>query len=83
MLLLGVAVDKNSSPEERASILRTTVTERTWITWIDHSVIANKGYLLGTMQEVWNRRFYFTSEEMKSRGSNIDVQAVVEEPEVE
>ena len=40
---LGIPFDPESLPDERASILRKAITQRSWLTWIDLPSIADKG----------------------------------------
>ena len=72
-----------ATAEERADLLKENTMKRSFINWIDHSAITNRGFLLGTIQNVYDKRFFLTDEEMLTKcGINIDVQSIVEEPQV-
>ena len=47
---LNIPYDEASTHDHLASLLKTSITEQSFLTWIDHSAIANKGYLLATLQ---------------------------------
>ena len=51
--------------------------------WHDHSSIAAHGYLLVLVSAIYDPAFFCTTEEMKSlKGSDIDVPAVLDQPEI-
>ena len=51
--------------------------------WADNSTLLNHGYLLLTVNVVYDEAFFFTDKEMEEQGKgNIDVQSLVERPHV-
>ena len=50
--------------------------------WHDHSEIAGHSHLLVLVAAVYDPAFYYTTEEMQSKGVNIDVPTVVEDPQI-
>ena len=51
--------------------------------WADNSTLFNHGYLLSTVNAVYNEALYFTDKQMEEKGKgNVDVQPLVEHPQV-
>lgn len=51
--------------------------------WADNSTLLNHGYLLLTVNAVYDEALYFTNKEMEDQGKgNVDVQSLVERPQV-
>ncbi|XP_022803764.1 uncharacterized protein LOC111341076 [Stylophora pistillata] len=51
--------------------------------WADNSTLLNHGYLLLTVNAVFDKALYFTNKEMEDQGKgNVDVQSLVEWPQV-
>ena len=65
--------------EDLRICLRRNLTQRHLILWVDHASVLNGGHLLITIKIIYDKRFYLTSEETQQK---VDVQAIVEEPEV-
>ena len=56
---------------------------RHFVVWGDHSSILNSGYLLYTTKVIYSTKIFYTDEEMFERtGRVIDVQSLVEQPEI-
>ena len=57
--------------------------KRHLMVWGDNSTLLNHGHLLLTVNSVYDEALYYINEEMKPKGrGNIDVQFVVERPQV-
>ena len=64
-------------------VVREKNTKRHLIVWSDHSSVINKGHLLITVKTMYNPKQFYTDEEMLDRtGKSIDVQQLVERPQV-
>ena len=51
--------------------------------WADNSTLLNHGYLLMTVNVLYNEAVFYTNKEMEEQGKgNIDVQSLVERPQV-
>ena len=51
--------------------------------WGDNSTLLKHGHLLLTVNSVYDEALYYTNEEMKAKGKgDIDVQSIVERPQV-
>lgn len=59
-----------------------TISRRHFKVWHDHSDVSGHSHFLVLISAVYDPEFYFTSEELESKGISIDVQTFVEEPEV-
>ncbi len=79
-------VNETFQPAATIDELRTQLTHirshRHLKVWHDHSTISSHGHLLVTVACIYDSAFYFTQEEMRKKGLDIDVQTVVEKPEV-
>ena len=71
----------NDEKEMRRSVIRHTRT-RFFKTWHDHAEIAGHSHFLCTITSIYDPAFYYTTEEMLAKGKKIDVEFVVEQPEV-
>ena len=67
--------------EMRSSVIHMTRT-RFFKTWHDHAEIAGHSHFLCTITCIYNPAFYYTTDEMLAKGIKIDVEYVVEQPEV-
>ena len=57
--------------------------KRYLMVWGDNSTLLNRGHLLLTVNSVYDEALYYTNEEMKAKGKgDIDVQSIVERPQV-
>ena len=53
------------------------------IIWADNSTLLNDGYLLMTVNVLYDEAVFYTNEEMEEQGKgNIAVQSLVERPQV-
>ena len=69
--------------EDKCQMLKDICRTRYLKIWHDHSCIAAHGYLLVLVSVIFDPAFYYTREEMKElKGVDIDVQAVLAQPEV-
>ncbi len=68
--------------EELKSKLRTISRTRQFKFWHDHSEIAGHSHFLTLVSTVYDSAFYYTPEEMKQKGVDIDIQTIVETPEL-
>ena len=50
--------------------------------WHDDGKFTGHGHLLVTIATIYDPAFYFTSEEMTERGRQMDVQSIIEQPEI-
>ena len=50
--------------------------------WHDHSEVASHGHLLVLVSAIYDPAFFYTSDEMKEKGVNIDVTKAAEQPHV-
>ena len=77
--------DKRGEESEIESRERLKAIERKrhLMVWGDNSTLLNHGHLLLTVNSVYDEAVYYTNEEMKANGKgDIDVQSVVERPQV-
>ena len=70
------------SIEEMKCIIHSATTKRYLKLWHDHSEIAGHGHLLCTVTCIYDPGFFYTSAEMKQKGITIDVEQIVEAPEI-
>ena len=57
--------------------------QRNFITWGDHSSLLSAGVLVYTVKVIYCKKTFYTDDEMlQSQGKVIDVQSVVEEPQI-
>lgn len=51
--------------------------------WADNATLLNHGYLLITVNVVYDEALFFTDKEIEEQGkANVDVQSLVERPQV-
>ena len=50
--------------------------------WHDHSEIAGHGHLLVLVAAIYDPAFFYTSQELESKGIHLDVEAIIERPYV-
>ena len=69
--------------DELKKYLKRVERTRHLMVWADNSTLLNHGYLLLTVNAVYDEALYFTDKEMKEQGKgNVDVQSLVERPQV-
>ena len=79
---LGENIDPDISPTDIQAHYKRLTTTRHLKIWHDHSTVGGHGHFLVLVSAVYDPAFYFTSAEMKEKGIIIDVQSVVETPEI-
>ena len=81
---IGEARNIDDSPrDELINILKGYMTKRHIIIWQDHSSMANHGHILLMIRIAYDPAVYYTPSEMFAMmGENIDVQEIVERPQV-
>ena len=73
------AAELNDTKEYLTGIVRT----RHLMIWADNSTLLNHGYLLITVNVLYDEAVFFTNKEMEEQGKGtIDVQSLVEKPQV-
>ena len=73
------AAELNDNKEYLTGIERT----RHLMIWADNSTLLNHGYLLITVNVLYDEAVFFTNKEMEEQGKGtIDVQSLVEKPQV-
>ena len=82
LIKLHEHVEPNMSDEELREKLKSVSRTRLLKVWHDHSEIAGHSHLLVLVAAVYDPAFYYTTEEMQSKGVNIDVPTVVEDPQI-
>ena len=70
------------SIEKMKCIIHSVTKKRYLKLWHDHSEIAGHGHLLCTATCIYDPAFFYTSAEMKQRDITIDVEQIVEAPEI-
>ena len=61
--------------------LKNFQRRRHWLMWHDHSTLANHGFMLFCLCEMYDPAIHFTEAEMLTKtGLQVDVQATIEEP---
>ena len=70
------------SIEEMKRIIHSVTKKRYLKLWHDHSEIAGHGHLLCTATCIYDPAFFYTSAEMKQKGITINVEQIVEAPEI-
>ena len=69
--------------DELIFLLKTYMTRRHFIVWQDHSTLANHGHLLLMIRIAYDQALFYTPAEIyELTGKHVDVQEVVETPEV-
>lgn len=69
--------------EDKCQMLKDICRTRYLKIWHDHSYIAAHGYLLVLVSVIFDPALYYTREELKElQGVDIDVQAILAQPEV-
>ncbi len=80
---LGEVVDPDMSVSDGLNHLKHISRQRFLKVWHDHSTIAGHSHLLVLVSGIYDPAFYLTTEEMlHMTGRSIDVQTVVETPEI-
>ena len=82
LIELHERVELNLTIEELRDKLKKINRTRHLKLWHDHSEIAGHSYLLVLVAAVYDPAFYYTTEEMYGRGTNIDVPTDVEDPQI-
>ena len=72
----------NTTPNACRMRLKKISRQRTLKVWHDHSAIAGYGHLLVLVSCVYDPAFYYTQEELQASGLSVDIQSIVEEPEI-
>ena len=84
--LIQLGEDANTGEEseiESKERLKAMERKRHLMVWADNSTLLNHGHLLLTVNSVYDEALYYTNKEMKAKGKgDIDVQSVVERPQV-
>ncbi|KXJ13241.1 hypothetical protein AC249_AIPGENE7033 [Exaiptasia diaphana] len=66
---------------EKREHLKSIARERNWMIWHDHSSMANSGFMLFLMRQIYDPAFHLTKSEYKQKtGKVIDIQATIEKP---
>lgn len=69
--------------DDLKNYLKRAERTRHLMVWADNSTLLNHGYLLLTVNAVYDEALYFTNKEMEDQGKgNVDVQSLVERPQV-
>lgn len=69
--------------DDLKNYLKRVERTRHLMVWADNSTLLNHGYLLLTVNAVYDEALYFTNKEMEDQGKgNVDVQSLVERPQV-
>lgn len=79
---LHETIDPNLGVEDLRQQLKIVSRHRFIKVGHDHSEIAGHSHLLVLVAAVYDPAFYFTPQEMKQKGADIDVPTTVEEPQV-
>ena len=60
-----------------------TVYKRNFILWADHSSILSNGFLFYTTKVIYSKDLFYTDNEYEElTGKRLDVQSIVEQPEI-
>ena len=70
------------SDTDKRELLKKISRQRFLKVWHDHSTIAGHGHLLVLVSCMYDPAFYYTQKELESHGITLDVESVVEEPEI-
>ena len=79
---MRVNYDSQADTEVLRSQLRLVTATRHFKVWHYHSALAEHGHFLITVSGIYDRAFYYTKEEMAQNGVSIDVEKVIEQPEI-
>ena len=74
--------DSETDREKMEPLALSYLTTRYLKMWHDHSEIAGHSHLIVSVSVVYNSAFYYTAEELEARGVRIDIETVVEQPEL-
>lgn len=74
----------NMSQEEMCTILSQAEHTRSLCMWHDHATILKMGFILITVHVLYDKAVFYTDEEFEHHhpGTNINIQAEVEQPEI-
>ena len=75
-------VESNLSADELREKLKKINRTRLLKLWHDHSEVAGHSHILVLVAAVYDPAFYYTTAEMQSKGVNIDVPTIVEDPQI-
>ena len=79
---MRVNYDSQADTEVLRSQLWLVTATRHFKVWHDHSALAGHGHFLLTVSGIYDCAFYYTKEEMAQNGVSIDVERVIEQPEI-
>lgn len=80
---IGEKFEDKESDEDLCKKLITRCSQRYFKLWHDHSSVDGHSYLLVLITPIYDPVFYLTPEEMEQKtGVYMDVQGIVEQPEV-
>ena len=80
---LGEKYDNDLSENDLREKLVLLARQRYLKVWHDHSSIAGHTYFLVLVTPIYDESFYYTDREiMESTGKNINIQSIVERPEI-
>ena len=79
---LHEAIDDGLSEDDLRQKLKNLSRQRLLKVWHDHSEIGGHSHILVLVAAVYDSAFYYTPEEIREKGENIDVPTVVEDPDL-
>ncbi|EDO31463.1 predicted protein [Nematostella vectensis] len=81
--LKSIGEDTTGTMEEMKERLKRFNRTRHWLIWHDHSVIANHGFMLFCLRELYGPAIYKSSQTyLEETGRKINIQATVESPKI-
>lgn len=79
--LIQLGEQHKGSLQEKKAYLKSIERHRNWMVWHDHSSLANSGFMLFLMRQLYDPAVHLTKSEYSQKtGKIIDVQATIEKP---
>ena len=71
----------SGSNEDKRNHLKRLERQRFWMLWHDHSSLANNGFMLFLVRQLYDPAIHLTTKEYKEKtGKSVDIQATIEQP---
>ena len=75
-------LDDFLNDSDKRQRLKEIQTTRHVTCWADHSTIAGHTYVVYTIGCLYDPAVFFTQQELKERGVNVDVEEIVNKPQI-
>lgn len=82
LVVRKISVAQEASDDDKRQLLLQCSTKRSLKLWHDHGKIAGQKHILILVAGIYDPAFYYTSEELAAKSVHLDVEAIVEQPEI-